>query len=156
VDAQDRVHVAWWTGKEGEAGVYYARSDDGAATFTAQPIATGARARPAHVQLATAPTGTLYLTWDDGLSEMPRVLVRRSVDGGRSFDRERVLSDPDAAATFPVVAVYGDSVAVAWSQMTATEHRDRMAARAEMNDPKAVQPLPRVGQSEILLRAGGL
>ena len=32
VDAKGAVHVAWWTGKEGEAGVYYARSTDGAQT----------------------------------------------------------------------------------------------------------------------------
>jgi hypothetical protein len=156
VDAQGSVHVAWWTGKEGEAGVYYARSDDGAKTFTAQPIAVGQRARPAHVQLALAPAGGLYVTWDDGLSDIPRVLVRRSHDRGRSFGRERVLSDPDVAATFPVVAVYGDSVAVAWSQTSAAEHRAQMAARVDMSDPKAVQLLPRVGQSEILLRAGRL
>jgi hypothetical protein len=31
-----------------------------------------------------------------------------------------------------------------------------MAARVDMNDPKAVQQLPRVGQSEILLRTGRL
>lgn len=156
VDSKGRVHVAWWTGKEGEAGVYYARSDDGAETFSAQPIATGERARPAHIQLALAPAGEVYVAWDDGLSDMPRVLLRRSADGGRSFGPEGVLSDPGAAASFPVVAVYGDSVAVAWSQTTAAEHQARLAARVDMSDPKAVQQLPRVGQSEILLRAGGL
>lgn len=156
VDSEGAVHVAWWTGKEGEAGVYYARSDDRAATFTAKPIATASRARPAHVQLASAPAGTIYLAWDDGLTEMPRVLLRRSSDGGRSFERERLLSDPDVAAAYPVVGVYGDSVSVAWSQTTAAEHRVRLAARASMDDPKAAQPLPRVGQSEILLRSGKL
>jgi BNR repeat-like domain len=156
VDAQGRVHVAWWTGKQGEAGVYYARSDDKGETFTAQPIATGDRARPAHIQLALAPAGGVYVVWDDGLSDMPRVLARRSEDNGQSFGGESVLSDPGVAASFPVVAVYGDSVAVAWSQTTAAEHRAQMAARVDMSDPKAVQLLPRVGQSEILLRAGRL
>ncbi len=156
VDSKGGVHIAWWTGKEGEAGVYYARSDDGARTFIAQPIATSDRARPAHVQLALAPPGGVYITWDDGLSEMPRVLMRRSADGGLSFGPESVLSEPGVAASFPVVAVYSDSVAVAWSQTTAAEHRARLASRLDMSDPRAVQLLPRVGQSEILLRAGGL
>ena len=156
VDAEGRVHVAWWTGKEGEAGVYYARSEDEGKTFAAQPIATGRRARPAHIQLAAAATGVLYVAWDDGLSDMPRVLLRRSPDGGASFGAEVVLSEPDVAATFPVVAVYGDSVAVAWSQTTAAEHHTQMAARVDMSDPKAVQLLPRVGQSEILIRTAGL
>jgi hypothetical protein len=156
VDARGMVHVGWWTGKEGEAGVYYARSEDKGKTFTAQPIAVGDRALPAHVQLALASDGGILVAWDDGLSEMPRVLLRRSADGGRSFGTATALSDPEAAAGYPVVAVYGDSVAVAWSQTTAAEHRERLASRVDMKDPKAVMPLPRVGQSEILLRAGEL
>jgi hypothetical protein len=156
VDRNGRVHIAWWTGKDGEAGVYYARSDDGAETFRAEPIATSERAQPAHVQLALAPAGMVYIAWDDGLSQMPRVLLRRSADGGQSFGPEAVLSEPGVAASFPVVAVYHDSVAVAWSQTTAAEHRARLASRIDMSDPKAVQLLPRVGQSEILLRAGRL
>ena len=153
VDAEGAVHVAWWTGKEGAAGVYYARSTDGAKSFAAQPIATGERARPAHVQLAVAGR-QVYLAWDDGLSDIPRVLLRRSSDQGRSFRPAELVSDPEAAATFPVLALRGDSLAVAWSQTTPAEYRASLAAMVDMKDPKAVMPLPRVGQSEILMRVG--
>ena len=54
-----------------------------------------------------------------------------------------------------VLAFAGDSLAVAWSQTTAEEHRERLAQRVDMKDPKAVMGLPRVGQSEILLRTVG-
>ena len=155
VDATGSVHVAWWTGKEGEAGVYYAKSADGARTFTAQPMAIGERARPAHVQLAVAGE-SVYLAWDDGLSEMPRVLLRRSSDGGESFRAEELLSEPGVAASFPVLVVHGDSVAVAWSQTTAAEHQAKLASMIDMKDPEAVMPLPRVGQSEILVRVGAI
>jgi hypothetical protein len=153
-DARGVLHVGWWTGKEGEAGVYYARSEDGGRSFVAQPMEAGDRARPAHVQLALSPAGAVYVAWDDGLGEMPRVLMRRSGDGGRSFGAIERLSDPGAAASFPVLAVYGDSLAVAWSQSTAAEHRAKLARQVDMRDPKAVMQLPRVGQSEILVRAG--
>lgn len=155
VDAKGDVHVAWWTGKEGEAGVYYARSSDGGRRFVAQPIATGEKARPAHVQLAVSGE-RVYLAWDDGLGEMPRVLLRRSADGGKRFSPEELLSDQGVAASFPVLALYGDSVAVAWSQTTAAEHRRKLASMVDMKDPKAVMPLPRVGQSEILMRTGAI
>ena len=105
------------------------------------------------MQLAVAGE-RVYLAWDDGLGETPRVLVRRSSDGGRTFGSEQVLSDPEVAASFPVLAVQGDSVAVAWSQTTAAEHRAKLAAMRDMKDPKAAMPLPRVGQSEILVRVG--
>jgi hypothetical protein len=102
------------------------------------------------------PERRVYVAWDDGLSDMPRILMRWSQDGGRSFSAAELLSDPDMAAGFPVLAVYSDSVAVAWSQTTAAEHHVRLASQAALSDPTAVHPLPRVGQSEILLRAGRL
>lgn len=151
VDAEGRVHVAWWTGKPGEAGVYYARSDDGGATFTAQPMAVGATSRPAHVQLGVSPGGVV-VAWDDGQAETPRVLIRRSADAGATFAPTQVVSDEGPAATYPVLALFGDSLGVAWSQTTAEEHHAKLAARTDMSDPKAVMTLPRVGQSEIFMR----
>jgi BNR repeat-like domain len=156
VDARGAVHIVWWTGKSGEAGVYYARSVDGGRSFTARPIAVGEQSQPAHVQLALSPAGTVLVAWDDGHGEIPRVFLRRSSDGGSSFGRPVLLSDRGVAAGYPVLAVYGDSVAVAWSQTTAVEHRARLAARAEKPGSKAPIPLPRVGQSEILMRTARL
>lgn len=156
VDAAGRLHVAYWTGQPGAAGVYYARSDDGGATFASHPIAVGATARPAHVQIALADSAGVIVAWDDGHSEIPRVLLRRSRDGGTTFAAVQVVSEPGVAASFPVVAVHHDSLAVAWSQTTAAAHHEALAAKPDMRDPKAVQALPRVGQSEILLRQGRL
>jgi hypothetical protein len=87
---------------------------------------------------------------------MPRVLLRGSNDGGDTFRAEELLSEPGVAASFPVLAVHGDSLAVAWSQTTAAEHQATLASMIDMKDPKAVTPLPRVGQSEILMRMGAI
>jgi hypothetical protein len=156
VDAEGRVHIAWWHGKAGEAGVYYANSADGGRTFAAQPLAVGERSSPAHVQLALAPAGRVAVAWDDGHSALPRILLRRSADGGDRFAPEELLSDGEAAGTFPVLAVVGDSLCVAWSQMTEAAHREKLARAVDMKDPKAVMTLPRVGQSEIMMRMVGL
>lgn len=153
VDAAGTVHVAWWTGKEGEAGVWYGQSRDGGRTFAAQPIAVGERSAPAHVQLALAPGGRVVVAWDDGHSSLPRVLVCLSDDGGATFGAEALVSEADVAASFPVLGVAGDSLLVAWSQTTAAAHREKLAKAVDMRDPKAVMRLPRVGQSEILVRS---
>lgn len=156
VDASGTLHVAYWTGQPGAAGVYYARSDDRGRTFTSREIAVGETARPAHVQLALADSAGVVVAWDDGHSEIPRVLIRRSSDGGRSFAAAQEVSEPGVAASFPVVAVHHDSLAVAWSQTTAAAHHEALAQKVDMRDPKAVQGLPRVGQSEVFLRQGRL
>ena len=156
LDDEGRIHIAWWTGKTGEAGVWYARSDDGGVTFASQPMATGERSQPAHVQLATAPGGRVVVAWDDGLVAEPGVLLRESRDGGATFASQVRVSGEGRAATFPVLGVTGDSLVVAWSEMTAEAHHAKHAARPDMKKPGAVMPLPRVGQSEVWVRTAPL
>ena len=155
VDAEAIVHVAWWTGKEGEAGVYYARSTDGGKTLH-RPAD---RDRPAGPTRARAARGR----GPAGVSRLGRRPERHAAGPaapldrrGRVFRREELVSEPEVAASFPVLALRGDSVAVAWSQTTPAEHRAKLAAMVDMKDPKAVMPLPRVGQSEILMRVGAI
>lgn len=154
VDASGRMHIGWWTGKEGEAGVYYARSNDGGHSFAAQPIAVDRTSRPSHVQVAVAGSGAVVISWDDGMAEVPAVLLRTSVDGGTHFGDAVRASAPGSAATFPVLGTFGDSVLVAWSQTGAMpEGHGGKDAHA---DRTARVPLPTVGQSEIRMRAGTL
>ena len=152
VGGDGSVHIAWWTGKSGEAGVYYARSDDGAHSFTPAPIATGAQSNPAHVQLALLAGKRVAVAWDDGQSDTPGILLR--VGEGTAFGKSARLSTSGVAATFPVLGASGDSLFVAWSQVGEAAHRAAMAARADMSDPKAIMRLPRVGQAEIMGRQG--
>ncbi|HVX88266.1 MAG TPA: sialidase family protein [Gemmatimonadales bacterium] len=150
------VHIAWWTGKAGDAGVWYARSTDGGRSFVPTAIAVGASSRPAHVALALTPAGQVVLAWDDGLGAHPVVKLRRSPDGGRTWLAAQELSDPAAAGTFPVLALIGDSVAVAWSQQSTEAAEHAAHAMPDMKDPAARMPLPRVGQQEVYLRVAAL
>ncbi len=157
VDAQGRVHIAWWTGKEGAAGVYYARSDDGAKRFgPAVALGVADFARPAHAQLQLGGEGVVVVAWDDARTAIPRVTVRVSHDGGGSFGPGAVASDSTMAATFPVLALGEDGFTLAWSQqspaaMTAAQH-----AMPDMKDPKATMPLPAVGAQTVMVRRGRL
>jgi hypothetical protein len=153
VDDRGAVHVAWWTGKPGEAGVYYATSTDGGQNFTATPIATADHSTPAHVQLAIAPD-VVTVVWDDGHSDLPGVLLRTNRNG-RGFGEALRLSAPDQAASFPVIGAWGDSLLVAWTQVGGEAHHAEQKARAAVG-PNGPMPLPRVGQSEILARVGSL
>lgn len=155
VDGAGRVHVAWWTGKEGAAGVWYARSADGARTFDA-PVALGVAdiSRPAHVQLALGDDDLVVAAWDDGTLERPEVLVRVSRDGGRAFGAPVMVSEAGRVATFPVLAVAGRQLSVAWAEQS-PDAADHAAAHApDMRDPTAVKGLGRVGEQQVMLRTG--
>ena len=151
VDSAGRVHVAWWSGKEGAAGVFYARSDDGGRSFAdAVPLGVAPFSRPAHVQLAVDGR-EVVAAWDDGTMEVPRVLVRVSTDGGARFGPAVTASDTTRIATFPVLAFADGRLTVAWSERSAGvgEHGGHAAMA-----PKAPMGLKSVGASQVVVREG--
>ena len=157
VDAAGTVHIAWWTGKQGSAGTFYARSTDKAATFGA-PIPLGAAefSAPAHVQLALGDSGTVVAVWDDGTVKTPRVVMRVSRDNGATFGPAALVSTEGQAATFPVLAVRGRDLTIAWSEQSRMEHDHEQAMAPNMKDPRAVKGLSRVGDSAVRVRSGRL
>jgi hypothetical protein len=156
VDAAGVLHAAWWTGKEGNAGVFYARSGDGGKSFSAPiPLGVAQYSRPAHVQLAVGAGNKVVITWDDGTKEVPDVLMRVSMDGGRRFAEPLTISGTGRAASFPVVGIAGDSVAIAWSEVSA-QSAANAAAQKQAQDPKAPKGLSAVGDAQVLVRRGVL
>jgi len=157
VDSAGAVHIAWWTGKQGAAGVFYARSTDRATTFAA-PVALGAAefSAPAHAQLALGTEGTVVVVWDDGTVKTPKVVMRVSHDNGVSFGPTTLVSAEGRAATFPVLALAEKELTVAWSEQSQMEHDHEMALAPNMKDPKAVKGLSRVGESAVRVRSGRL
>ena len=159
VDAQNRLHISWWTGKEGAAGVAYARSEDGGRTFGSyQPLGIADFSQPSHVQLALGPDNQVLVAWDDGTMETPRVVLRVSQDGGRSFGRTGPVSPAGRAASFPVLAVSGAQVTIAWSEESAHTHHEQMVADSiqKATDPNAAKGLHEIGEAQVLARRGKL
>lgn len=155
VDANNTLHVAWWTGKEGRAGVFYARSADGGKSFSGVTALGAAKySRPAHVQMALASNDRLVVAWDDGTKQIPQVMVRVSNDGGSHFADATAVSAAGRAASFPVLAVHGDSLAVAWSEVSAaTAAASNAAASADKKAPKGLEA---VGDAQVFVRRGVL
>jgi len=152
VDDKGGVHIAWWTGKQGSAGVWYARSDNGAMTFS-KPIPLGVAefSRPAHVQLALGGQDRVIAAWDDGTLATPRIVVRTSKTRGATWSEPSTLSDSSRAAGFPVVAATKERMAVAWSEQPIASVHD---AHMNMKDSNATMPLSAVGDARVLVRRG--
>jgi hypothetical protein len=157
VDSRNRLHVTWWSGKEGAAGVFYARSDDGGKSFAhVTPLGTDEFSQPAHVQLAVGDSGVVAVAWDDGTLQTPRIALRISRDGGDDFSPTHYASAEGRAASFPVLALDGKRLTVAWTEQSADYARTVAAERPDMKDPHASMGLPQVGESEVLVRSGEL
>lgn len=145
------LHVAWWTGKDGRAAVWYARSADGETFGTPVALSPIGTPRPVHVQLDLR-GDTLLAAWDDDLGDGVRVFARFSFDAGERFTPAQVLSDAGQAASFPVVGLSPGRATVAWTQKASEQHAHDEASRPDMRDPTAVMGLPTVGQAAVVVR----
>jgi hypothetical protein len=156
VGADGMLHVAWWTGKEGGAGVRYTQSRDRGATF-AEPIPLGVArySRAAHVQLAlgAGEAGQFVLaTWDDGTRRIPQIVTRLSRDGGRTFEDAEALSGGGDQAGYPVVGMFGDTAIVAWQQRSLSAAADDSAAKARLDPRQASSYIGKVGALQVVAR----
>jgi peroxiredoxin len=154
LDSAGTLHAAWWTGKAGAAGVFYTQSRDRAQSFSAAvPLGVASASQPAHVQLAVRGR-TVFATWDDGTKRVPSVVLRTSHDGGATFAEAVAVSEAGTAASFPVLVAAQDAraITIAWSEQSADAAASAAKARPNMKDPKAVMPLPSVGNTRVMVR----
>jgi hypothetical protein len=108
------------------------------------------------VQLALGPGNTVVTTWDDGTKQVPQVVMRVSRDDGASFGAAQQLSTVGRSASFPVLAVAGSGVSVAWSEESAQDAAAEAKAMPNMKDPHAVMGLHAVGNAQVMMRSGKL
>jgi hypothetical protein len=110
VDGRGRVHVAWYTGREGRQGLWHAVSADGGRTFGApRPLVTGAWVPPSQVRLVAEGDG-VWISWDDRRAKEARVVVARA-DGDEA--RPRVVGEAGAGRS-PALAFAAGTAWVAW------------------------------------------
>ena len=105
VSSDGAVHVSWYTAAEARQGIWYARSTDGAASFSA-PVAlqSGAWVPVAQTKLAIDAQDNVWIAWDDRREEQHRVHLAVARDG--TIERNIEL---DAAGKSPALAAGADA-----------------------------------------------
>jgi hypothetical protein len=110
VDARGHVHVAWYTGKDGRQGLWYAESADGGQRFgSPAALLTAAWVPPSQVALS-AEGETVWASWDDRREEAGRVTLAR-IEHGKPHVVAR-----EPAGRSPALASGGGGLLVAWHQ----------------------------------------
>ncbi|MFC5462826.1 EAL domain-containing protein [Massilia niabensis] len=98
--------LATWT--EYHGALWFARSRDGGASFTAPRKVAGDAARPARAPaLATGPDGAVHLAWTVGEDPAADIHLARSDDDGASFGPARRVGAGPGHADAPRLAVDG-------------------------------------------------
>jgi hypothetical protein len=121
VGADGRIYVVWRDARNGHSDIYFARSDDGGATFSpnVQVNDDTGTDNQEHPSIALAPNGTIYIAWQDRRNldtEGAHIYLAKSTDGGLSFGPNVKVSDHlGAVSDGPSLAVDPNGIIyIAW------------------------------------------
>jgi hypothetical protein len=103
------VHVAWYTGKAGGLGVYYARQTLGGAG-PAVGLVTGRGLGVAHPAVVGLADGGALAAYDVGVDGERRISIARLLPDGRLAGR--IAVDGSEGGKYPQLAVFDDSTAI--------------------------------------------
>jgi hypothetical protein len=119
VDGRGRVHVAWYTGREGRQGLWYASSADDGRSFRApQALLTDGWVPPSQAQLVVS-GGEVWAAWDDRRQEDGTLALAVMNASGRFV---RVLPSSHRGAS-PALDGSRAGTLVAWSEGEAVRAR---------------------------------
>lgn len=104
------AHVAWYTGKGGMLGVYYARQTPGGGAGPAVDLVTGRGLGVAHPAVTALPDGGALAAYDGAANGKRRISLARLLPSGRLAGRLVVEGSQDGK--YPQLAVLNDSFAV--------------------------------------------
>ena len=123
-------HVVWYTGRAGEAGLYYAKSTD-AGTTSRVPLVTGSALPPVHATVTPIENGDAAVALDAATDGRRAIAVARVRAGGA---RPRVVPLPRSeGGSYPQIASAGQgAVVVAWT--TAGARSEVRLARVALPD----------------------
>lgn len=126
-DPTGAAHIAWFTGKEGRAGVFYARARPDGSIGAPIPLITGAALPAAHPAIAAnGASAWVAINLDDSGA---RALTIARIDSDDSV--RRLLMPNSAGADHPqLIALQGDAV-VAWTEKNGVATSIKLARLSE-------------------------
>jgi hypothetical protein len=162
-DECGRVHAVWHTSQDGRSQVYYRRSLDGGESWEKARRLSGDEGSHEHPSIAVS-DDRVFIVWHGFRTpNKPSIYLRESSDGGRMWNRTRVICDSRAAA-HASVAVVDDLVHLIWkdSRSGDTEvyyRRSTDAGRTfgeeqRLTDEPAISYVPSLAASERVVVLG--
>ena len=85
------LYMTWTEFDTGGSHILFVRSTDGAQTFSKPSILSDGRTSVQGATPAVGPDGEVYIIWIN-FGQRPDLRIRRSLDGGQTFEPERVVA----------------------------------------------------------------
>jgi hypothetical protein len=117
MDGRGRVYASWYSeGKESRPDLFFAMSTDGRRFEPRRRIHTSTTSIPDHARVAVDRDGRAIIVWEDSTAVRRRILLRYTLDGGRTLSPVQTLSTA-IKAWEPDIAVRREGAfVVAWHE----------------------------------------
>jgi hypothetical protein len=117
MDGKGRVYASWYTeGTKNRPEILFASSSDGRRFLPPVRLHTSTTSIPDHVRMAVDAGGRAVVVWEDSTAVRRRVILRYTLDGGRTFSPPRSLSGAIKAYSPDVALAPDGSFLVAWHE----------------------------------------
>ncbi len=124
--ADTSTHVVWYNGKQGAAGVYYARKVGGRSRGPAVPLVQGQALGVAHPAVVSLPTGGALAAYDVSPDGKRMIRLAQLLPSGKMGAQQQVPGSEDGK--YPQLAVLDSTTAVlAWTESQDEGSRVRVA-----------------------------
>jgi hypothetical protein len=117
LDGKGTVYAAWYTeGTKGVPAMLFSSAPGGRAFGRPQRVNPPSGTIPDQIRLAVNDKGAVVLVWEDATAVRRRILLRASVDGGRTLGPVQVLSRAIKTYMPDVTALPDGDFVVAWHE----------------------------------------
>ncbi|HET9854805.1 MAG TPA: sialidase family protein, partial [Methylomirabilota bacterium] len=117
LDAKGRVYMTWYTeGSDIRPDLKFAVSTDGRRFGPPRRLHTSATSIPDQARMAVDPAGRAVIVWEESTAVRRRILLRYTLDAGRTLSSLRVLSNAIKASSPDIAFAPDGSFLVAWHE----------------------------------------
>jgi len=113
IDSTDNIHVVWQDDSSGNSEIYYKRSKDGGATWSAIQNLSSTLGGSMCPAVAIGSGDNVHIVWQDSTPGDWEIHYKRSTDGGTTWGGARRLTWTDGESLNPAIAS-GDNVHIVW------------------------------------------
>jgi len=115
------VYVAWTDWIPGDNEIYFKRSGDGGATWTADERLTE-NAGSSYSPAIAVDGSNIYVVWEDNTSGDFEIYLKKSVDRGDTWSTKKRLTHNAGISDTPAIAVDGLNIYIVWHDTTPGNH----------------------------------
>jgi hypothetical protein len=118
VDPSGSLHVVWYDNTPGNYEIFYKKSADGGATWTASRRLSWTPANSYNPAIAIDSSGRIHIVWLDYPMGSAEICYTRSTDGGATWAKMHRLTWTSGDSDDPDVGAGASGVHVVWSDLT--------------------------------------